>query len=101
MANNEIKQFSESQLRNSGLTARLGLLMVSIDARAFIPILFLLFNISWVSFYIFIGSVTIFSMLEYVGYSFMVALRKLRSLIAGKKRFVQKHNSRRRRLIYG
>jgi len=96
-----VKFYEDMQWRNSGLAARMGLLFVSIDARAFIPILALIFHISWTSLYIFIGAVTIFSGLEYLGYSAPVAMRKLRSIIAGRYRFVHNSKSRQRRSIHG
>tara|TARA_R110002072_G_scaffold303138_2_gene495469 strand:+ start:8105 stop:8395 length:291 start_codon:yes stop_codon:yes gene_type:complete len=96
-----MKVYESIQWRNSGLAARMGLFVVSIDARAFLPILGLILHISWTTFYIFIGAVTFFAFLEYLGYTAPVALRKSRSLIAGRHRFVQRTISRRRRLIHG
>jgi intracellular multiplication protein IcmT len=96
-----MKFYEHVQWRNSGLTARFGLMVGSIDARAFLPILGLIFHISWTTLYIFIGAVTFFAFLEYLGYNVPVALRKVRSLVAGRHRFVQRTVSRRRRLIHG
>lgn len=96
-----MKFYEEVQWRNSGLAARMGLGVVSIDARAFLPILGLILHISWTTLYVFMAVVSLFAILEFLGYSAPVALRKLRSLIAGKHRFVQRTVSRRRRLING
>lgn len=96
-----MKFYEDVQWRNSGLAARMGLGFVSIDARAFLPILGLILHISWTTFYIFVAVVSLFAILEFLGYTAPVALRKLRSLIAGKHRFVQKPVTRRRRLING
>jgi hypothetical protein len=96
-----MKFYENIQWRNSGLAARMGLIVGSIDARAFLPILGLILHISWTTLYIFIGAVSFFAFLEYIGYSAPVALRKARSLIAGRHRFVQRTISRRRRLIHG
>jgi len=96
-----MKSYETIQWRNSGLVARMGLVVLSIDARAFLPILLLILHISWTTLYIFIGAVICFALLEYLGYSAPVAVRKARSLIAGRHRFVQRTISRRRRLIHG
>lgn len=96
-----MKFYEDVQWRNSGLSARMGLGVVSIDARAFLPILGLILHISWTTLYVFMAVVSLFAILEFLGYSAPVALRKLRSLIAGKHRFVQRTVSRRRRLING
>lgn len=96
-----LKFYDHIQWRNSGLSARMGLLVVSIDARAFLPILALILHISWTTLYIFIGAVSFFAILEYLGYTAPVAMRKARSLIAGRYRFVQRTTSRRRRIIHG
>ena len=96
-----MKFYEDTQWRNTGLAARMGLLVFSIDARAFLPILALILHISWTTLYIFIGAVSFFALLEFLGYSAPVAIRKARSLIAGRHRFVQRTISRRRRLIHG
>ena len=96
-----MKYYERTQWRNSGLFAKMGLGIISIDARAFLPILPLILHISWTTLYIFIGAVSLFIFLELLGYSAPVALRKARSLIAGRHRFVQRTISRRRRLIHG
>ena len=96
-----VRDYGPVQWRNSGLSARMGLIIASIDARAFLPILALLLHISWPTLYIFIGAVSFFAFLEFLGYSAPVAFRKLRSLIAGRHRFVQKTVARRRRIIHG
>ena len=95
-----MKDYTAVQARNSGLTARLPLLIMSVDARAALAILVVILHISWTSFYIFIGSLAFFSLLEYLGYGLPVALRRARSTIAGKRRFVNKASRRRRRLIH-
>lgn len=96
-----MKHYEEIQWRNSGLSARMGLLAFSIDARAFLPILALILHISWTTLYLFLGAVSFFALLEYLGYSTPVAIRKARSMIAGRHRFVQRTTSRRRRLVHG
>ncbi len=87
--------------RNSGLNARLGLGFTSIDARASFFILFLIFNVSWDSLQIFLAAVGFFWFLEFQGYNILVAIRKARSLIAGKHRYAQSPIAKRRRLIHG
>lgn len=96
-----MRNYDHVQWRNSGLMPRLGLLVVSIDARATLPIILVLFHISWTTFYIFLGAVILFSVLEFYGYTFSVATRRLRALIAGRYRFVQHPISKRRRFIHG
>jgi len=96
-----MKDYSDILWRNSGLSARMGLGVASIDARAFLPILGLIFHISWTTFYIFVGAVSIFSFLEFLGYSAPVAIRKLRSTIAGRRRYVHRSKDRLRRLTHG
>lgn len=95
-----MKDYSWVQARNSGLTARLPLLVTSIDARALISALFVVFHISWETFYIFLASLAFFGVLEYFGYGVPVAMRRARSAIAGKHRFVNKVSVRRRRLLH-
>lgn len=96
-----MKYYDHTQWRNSALSSRMGLGFTSIDARAFIPILAVLLHISWTTFYIFLGAVALFSFLEYLGYSAPVAVRKLRSIIAGKRRYVQRTVARRKRFVHG
>lgn len=95
-----MRSYKDIQARNSGLTARLPLLVTSIDARALIAILIVVFHISWTSFFIFLATLIFFSVLEYLGYGVPVAARRARALIAGKNRFVNKASRRRRRLIH-
>ncbi|MFA0809386.1 IcmT/TraK family protein [Microbulbifer epialgicus] len=96
-----MKFYEYTQWRNTGLAARLGLVIASIDARAFVFIFIFILHISWETLYTFLGIVTFFGLLEYLGYSVPVAIRKARSLIAGRRRFVQRTISRRRRIIHG
>ena len=95
-----MKDYTRFQARNSGLTARLPLMLFSVDARAAISILFVIFHFAWSSFYIFLVTLAFFGILEYFGYSVPVALRKARSLVAGRYRFVNQMSKRRRRFLH-
>lgn len=95
-----MKDYSHIQARNSGLTARLPLLLFSVDARAALGVLIILFNISWTSFYIFLGILAFFSLLEHLGFGLPVAIRRARAVMAGKKRYVNKVSKRRRRFLH-
>lgn len=91
---------SNIQWRNSALDARLGLGFTSIDARACLPILGVIFHLSWTTIYIFIGVMVFFAVLENMGYKLPVAIRKARNAVAGKSRYVHRTTQRRRRLIH-
>lgn len=95
-----IKNYDEFQWRNSAYPAKLGLLFMSIDARAFLPVLGMI-HISKTTFYIFIASLCFFALLEYRGLAFMVALRRFRAVCAGKKRYIRKTSIRRKRFLHG
>lgn len=91
---------SNIQWRNSALDARLGLGFMSVDARACLPILGVIFHLSWLTFYIFVGVMVFFALLENMGYRLPVAIRKARNLVSGKSRYVHRTTQRRRRLIH-
>lgn len=95
-----MRDYSYTQWRNSAKEPRVGLGLTSIDGRAMIGILPLLFHLATWTFLIFFFMVILFSVLEYFGYKFPVAKRKARSLLAGKYRFVRKSKERRKRLIH-
>lgn len=86
--------------RNSAYDARLGLGFASIDARACLPILGVIFHLSWWTFYTFVVVIVFFAILESLGYKLPVAFRKARCLIAGKLRHARRPTERRRRLIH-
>jgi hypothetical protein len=96
-----VRNYDALQWRNSGYSARLGLFAGSIDARAFLPVILLLFHISWTTFYIFVAGVALFGILEFLGYSAPVAIRRLRCWIAGRRRYVHRTVIRRRRFVHG
>lgn len=96
-----MKNYDHLLWRNSGLSAKLGLGIVSVDARAILPIFILIFHLAWSSFFIVLGSIAFFAVLDNMGYKFDVAIKKARSLIAGKDRFVNRAVARRKRLING
>lgn len=95
------KDYSAMQWRNSALPARISFMLFSIDAKPVVLILLVLFRLKLSSLYVFLGAMAIFGILEFYGYSLPVALRRLRSILAGRKRFVHSSISRRRRFING
>ena len=97
----ELRNYDHILWRNSGLVAKLGLGIVAVDARVGIMILPLIFHIDMASVYLFLGSVGLFAVLEFMGYTIPVSIIKIRSTIAGKKRYTQQTISNRRRMIHG
>lgn len=91
----------EAQIRHSGLMPRLGLFVASIDARAAIPLIFVIFHFRLTTFLFLIGTMVFFGLLEYLGLPISVAFRRLRQMIVGRHRYVQKTLTRRRRMIHG
>lgn len=99
--NKELKNYDHVLWRNSGLVAKLGLGIVAVDARVGVTILPLIFHIDMSSVYFFLGSVGLFAILEFMGYTIPVSIIKARSFFAGKKRYTQQTISNRRRMIHG
>jgi len=80
--------------RDSARTAR----FFFFDAKAGMSLFLFLGHISWMTFYIAIGSFVVFGVLERFGFSITVALRLLRSWVAGPRRYAVAwwHRPRRR-----
>lgn len=97
----EYKDYSHILWRNSALSARISFIVFSIDAKPVVLILLVLFRLQLSSIYIFLGAMAFFGVLEFYGFSLPVALRRFRSVLAGRKRFVHSSVSRRRRFING
>ena len=91
----------DAQIRNSGMMPRLGLGIASIDARAAIPLIFVIFHFRMSTFIFLIITMIFFGLLEFLGLPIHVAFRRLRQLIVGRHRYVQKTLTRRRRMVHG
>lgn len=91
----------DAQIRHSALMPRLGLFIASVDARAAIPILLLVFHFRWYTFFALVGTMVFFGILEFLGLPINIAFRRMRQMIVGKHRYVQKTLTRRRRMIHG
>lgn len=94
-------QTEDAQIRNSGLMPRFGMFVASIDARAAIPLLFVIFHLRLSTLIIMLLVMVFFGILEYLGLPPGVAFRRMRQMIVGKHRYVQKTLTRRRRMIHG
>lgn len=101
MSTNKIRDYSSILWRNSGLTSKLGLMVFSVDARASLMILPLMFNLNMTMLYIFAGTMIFFAVLEFLGYTVPVSISKVRSIAAGKRRNTQSVTLNRRRMIHG
>jgi hypothetical protein len=96
-----LKSYESTQWYNSALIARLGLLLWSIDARAFLPVFLLMFHLSWIALKICLVSILFFSLLEFYGFTTVIALKRFRSIVTGRYRFVHRTKTRKRRFIHG
>lgn len=95
-----LPDFTDTQWRNSGHQARLGLVAFSLDARVFVFFLALILHLSWTTFYIVLSAIAFFAFLEYLGYTLDVARKRVRGFLAGKMRSDNRRVIlRRRRLI--
>ncbi len=81
-----MKDYTYLQAKNSGLRAKLGLMVISIDGFAFIPLVVLPFHVRPWSIGVCVSFILIFIVFEKLGYPRLVALRKIRSMIAGRYR---------------
>ncbi|MFK5948882.1 MAG: IcmT/TraK family protein [Methylococcales bacterium] len=95
-----LQDFTEIQWRNSGLQPRLGLGFAALDAKVFVFFLIFLLHMSKTTFLISLAAIVFFAVLEYYGFGINVAVKRLRSLIAGKNRVVHNALHRRRRIIH-
>ncbi|MCU7950952.1 MAG: IcmT/TraK family protein [gamma proteobacterium symbiont of Bathyaustriella thionipta] len=96
-----LPDFTEVQWRNSGLQPRLGLGFAAIDAKVFVFFLIFLVYMSKITFIMSLSAIAFFAVLEYYGFGVNIAVKRFRSLIAGKDRVVHKAIHRRRRFIHG
>ncbi len=96
-----LKNYESLQWYNSALMARLGLVIWSIDARSFLPVFLLIFHLSWTSLKICLVSILFFSLLEFYGFTTVVALKRFRSMVTGRNRFVHNTKKRKRRFLHG
>ncbi|MCH9665931.1 MAG: IcmT/TraK family protein [Gammaproteobacteria bacterium] len=94
-------QTDDAQIRNSGLMPRFGMFVASVDARAAVPLLFVIFHLRLSTLIILVFVMLFFGILEFLGLPPGVAFRRMRKMIVGKHRYVQKTLTRRRRMIHG
>ncbi len=94
-----LPDFTETQWRNSGLPARLGLGFAAIDARVFVFFIIWLVHMRTWTLVMAVVAVILAAILEYLGFGMGVAFKRVRAAIAGKNRVVHKSSLRRRRMI--
>ncbi len=75
----------DAHWRDSGRTPR----FFMIDARSFFPMIIFLLHIRWWTFFVALGVALFFGIIEHYGFSTIVFLRALRSMLAGKIKVVR------------
>lgn len=96
-----MKVYDHFQWWASSPYTKINLFVVEIDARviwAFIPTAL---HISAFTAYFGIGMLVLFGLLDHLGYSVPVSIKRVRTFWAGGKRTVNSNKRRRRRFIHG
>lgn len=98
---NQLTDYRSLNIYRAGYAPRLGLIITSVDARAAWPLVLLFANKSTFSFALVFGSILFFALLGYFGYTLDIALKRLRALLAGRRRYVGNYRIRQRRFASG
>lgn len=75
----------QSHWRDSGRTPR----FFFIDARSSFPLLLFLVHIKWWTFFVAVGAMLLFGIIEHFGFTTIVFLRMVRSFLAGKRKLAK------------
>lgn len=96
-----VKDLTWTQWWKGGKEAKLGLGVIAVDAKVFLPFLILLFHQSFIMLYTAIGITFLFALLQFLNIPSRIAATRVRFYITGRRRYVHNFKIRRRRFVNG